>query len=141
MFAEAALKRPARADPGRARVARDTSTRAYVSVISIILAVSISTSPEVCFDVCLGSRGDQRAFNIPYLLFKFRAHAIDFVTLRLYDRTRLRDSGRRARASSDSYPHRIRSVSPISVVDTSPGNIRSRACRLTVSHGNKNPAW
>lgn len=121
-------------------IARDTSTRAYVSVIIIILTVSISTSSSGLFRHCLGLRGEQRAFNIPYLLFKSlrtpaRAHTIDFVTLRLYDRASV------TQASSDSYPHRIRSVSPISVVDTSPGNVHSRACHLTVSHGNKNPAW
>jgi len=81
-------------------------------------------------------------FNIPYLLFKFshiHMHAIDFVTLRLYNRAPV--SPVEVRASSDSYPHGIRSVSPISVVDTSPGNVHSRACHLTVLHGNKNPAW
>jgi len=51
-------------------IMRDMSTRAYMNIIIIILAVSISTNPKVRFDVASGCT-KSNVSNIPYLLFKF----------------------------------------------------------------------
>jgi len=86
----------------------------WVSLSSLwLFQLIVSRSLDIHFDVCLGLCEEQRMFNIPYLLFKFphiRVHAIDFITLHLYDCAPV--SPVEVRASSDSYPHRIRSVSP-----------------------------